>query len=256
MTSRNSKNKIYIYLDEGFGMQFRMYLLTFYFNNIVFVRRNLDYDNEYNINNNRSLDLFNFDNIVNENEVKNEIIYTFNLYMTRKYNLVKHTVNKKILNIFKKTYKQEFYKQTIDNHKKYLSSVLFNPVKPYSKQCLKIVEKIKKTKYSIIGCRFLYPGINRKVSLNTFKNNIEKYSNFIKAHNRLILMFDDFSFINFFMSCFIDLIKNKNIIALSNINSNDIHELLYIASYCIDIVHNGSGLYDVLDNFIGFNRKR
>ena len=255
MSLQNSQDKIYIYLDEGFGMQFRMYLLTFYFNNIVFVRRNLDYDNEYNINNNRSLDLFNFDNIINEDDIKNNIIYTFNLYMTRKYKLVKHPiVNKKILDIFKKTYNHKFYKQTIDNHKKYLSNALFNPIKPYSKQCLTIINKIKKNNYSIIGCRFLYPGINHKVSLNTFKNNIGKYSSFINAHDNLILMFDDFSFINFFTCCFIDLLRNKDIIVLSNINSNDIHELLYIASYCTHIVHNGSGLYDVIDNFIGFNR--
>ena len=106
--------------------------------------------------------------------------------------------------------------------------------------------------YSVLGIRFNYAYCYSRVKgcsnsfcqLKMHLNNIEK---FIKNHNEIILMIDDWRFLKLFEIMFYDLLKGKQIQILININVNNVHELFSIAYNSKDFYHTHSGFYNLID---------
>lgn len=135
-------------------------------------------------------------------------------------------------------------------HKKYYQTLLLNPLLPYNIECKNIIDKIKNNDYGLIGIRWLYPhGRLCKFSLMTIKQNLANYEKLLNNYNKVVIMCDDYRFLKLFKIIFYDLLINKEIITLKNIDVNNVHESIKIASLCKTFTHNYSGFYDLIDVF-------
>ena len=139
-------------------------------------------------------------------------------------------------------------------HKKHLRPILLHPRATYSQKCLNIYRTVSKKRFGLIGIRWKYPcnwPTCQNYFLNTAHEFIPQLATFIKKHNNIVLMFDDWNYIGLFIQLFIDLLTDgkHTVISLENIPINNIHELLRISSAIRqkDFIHNYSGFYQIVE---------
>lgn len=225
--------KIKINITGGFTDNLRIYLLHTLIPNIKFHIKPTIYEaGQTNLN----LLNFNFPGLKERlNITNNDIDYCSAI----KYNKDLKTIPILI------TYKYFL----VENYKDKLYDILLNPVIPYSLTCEKIINKINNNEFALLGIRWLYPFFPETfnyMSLLSFKNNLSQIENIIKNNKNIILMCDDYKFMNLFKVIFYDLITDHNIILLSKIDINNVHDLFKIADKCKCFASNGSTFYDLI----------
>ena len=107
--------------------------------------------------------------------------------------------------------------------------------------------------YSVLGIRFFYVSCNPvgEICSNSFvqlKYLMDGITDFIRNHDKLILMIDDWRFLRLFIVMFYDILQKKRVIILNNISINDVHELLRIGINSKDFFHTYSGFYTLMDS--------
>ena len=251
MAVDHRKPTYYILLSGGFGDNLKLYCFRYAHPEykIVFVNVSntkeiakymFDKDNylrmitKYNTmevgQKNTNMSLFKFDNVI-DHIPYNEPIYTHGNKINSNWLMVNN----------------------IGDYKNKLKPVLLKPIVPYSSLCKCIYKEVNTHKYGLIGIRWRFPyqGFDHKYFLAQSSKFIPQVANFIRKHNNIILMFDDWDYIPLFIQLFIDLLTDgkHKVITLQDISVNNIHELLKIASAISkhDFIHNYSGFYDIID---------
>ena len=107
--------------------------------------------------------------------------------------------------------------------------------------------------YSVLGIRFFYVSCNPvgNICSNSFvqlKYLMDGITDFIRNHDKLVLMIDDWRFLRLFIVMFYDILQKKRVIILNNIDINDVHELLRIGINSKDFFHTYSGFYTLMDS--------
>lgn len=107
--------------------------------------------------------------------------------------------------------------------------------------------------YSVLGIRFFNAYCNPvgqicSNSLIQLEHHIDSITNFIRNHDKLVLMIDDWRFLILFIVMFYDILQKKRIVILNNIDTNDSHELLRIGINAKDFYHTYSGFYSLMDS--------
>lgn len=251
MIAINKRKPIYyILLSGGFGDNLKLYCFRYEHPeyNIIYVNvpntkdiAKYMYDknnymrmiSKYNImevgQKNTNMSLFKFDNVINHIPY-DELIYTHGNKINNNWLMV-----------------NDVYK-----FRSKLKPILLNPIVPYSRLCMDIFNEINKNKYGLIGIRWKFPyqGFEHRYFLAQSSKFIPMVANFIKKHNNIILMFDDWDYTALFIQIFIDLLADgkHKVITLKDISVNEIHNMLKIASAIDknDFIHNYSGFYEIV----------
>ena len=166
---------------------------------------------------------FNFEDVITEEEflkeghTKNELVYYNSTHV--------ENVDQKIINYILK----ERWNMTT-TYFGFLKEKLLNPIKPYSKYCLDIVRKIRYDKYSMLHLRINYSNIGSFDKIDT--PYIQKW---IDEHDKIILTSEQKQNYPLIIKYFA--FKNKDVIELSEIDIENVHELIFISIFCYDILH-------------------
>lgn len=107
--------------------------------------------------------------------------------------------------------------------------------------------------YSVLGIRFFYVSCNPvgQICSNSFvqlKYLTDGITDFIRNHDKLVLMIDDWRFLRLFIVMFYDILQKKRVVVLNNIGTNDVHELLRIGINSKNFFHTYSEFYTLMDS--------
>ena len=147
-------------------------------------------------------------------------------------------------------YWNDMYAYIYDNYRKFITNyntkeILLNSIAKYS-------YKIMFDEYSLLGIRCVYPVLytvtESSHSFIQLKYHIDSIIKFLETHNNIVLMIDDWRFLNFILTIFYDILLDKKIQILINIRTNDVHELIKIGYNSKEFLHTYSGFYTIIDN--------
>lgn len=125
-------------------------------------------------------------------------------------------------------------------------------VKLYSKTFLRPIAKTINPKnfdksWAMIGIRWFYV----KCTGNSFcilHDRIDSLRDFIKSHEKIVLMFDKYEFSRLFFMMFYDVLRGKHLALLNRFGINGVENTLTVASRCGDFWHTWSGFYNIIES--------
>ena len=101
--------------------------------------------------------------------------------------------------------------------------------------------------WAMIGIRWFYV----KYTGNSFcilHDRIDSLRDFIKSHEKIVLMFDKYEFTRLFFMMFYDVLRGKHLALLNRFGINGVENTLAVASKCGDFWHTYSGFYNIIEN--------
>lgn len=101
--------------------------------------------------------------------------------------------------------------------------------------------------WAMIGIRWFYV----KYTGNSFcilHDRIDSLRDFIKSHEKIVLMFDKYEFTRLFFMMFYDVLRGKHLALLNRFGINGVENTLTVASKCGDFWHTWSGFYEIIEN--------
>ena len=254
---KTKDNIIYVLLTGGFGDNLKTYSVKYYYPKHKFIFINVPNTKELA---SKMLSPKSYINLIEHKNLLEVGQKTTNMSLFKFPDVIDYVpdTDKKFLMMF--NFGKDLGKfgstKFLRKHKKDLSKYLLNPVVKYSDYCLQVCKKIKNEDYAMLGIRWCYPCINECGNIFLSKRNIkfvtEQIPEFLNRYNNIILVFDNWKMLELFRIMYYDILYNdgnvKNLIILSPIGPNDIHDMIKIASY-IDynnFLHNYSGFYQIL----------
>lgn len=261
LTSENEyktkDNIIYVLLTGGFGDNLKTYSVKYYYPKHKFIFINVPNTKELA---SKMLSPKSYINLIEHKNLLEVGQKTTNMSLFKFPDVIDYVpdTDKKFLMMFNFGKALGTFGSTkfLRKHKKDLSKYLLNPVVNYSDYCLQVCKKIKNEDYAMLGIRWCYPCINECGNIFLSKRNIkfvtQQIPEFLNRYNNIILVFDNWKMLELFRVMYYDILYNdgnvKNLIILTPIGPNDIHDMIKIASY-IDydkFLHNYSGFYQIL----------
>ena len=254
---KTKDNIIYVLLTGGFGDNLKTYSVKYYYPKHKFIFINVPNTKELA---SKMLSPKSYINLIEHKNLLEVGQKTTNMSLFKFPDVIDYIpdTDKKFLMMFNFGKALGTFGSTkfLRKHRKDLSKYLLNPVVNYSDYCLRVCKKIKNEDYAMLGIRWCYPCINECGNIFLSKRNIkfvtEQIPEFLNKYNNIILVFDNWKMLELFKIMYYDILYNdgnvKNLIILTPIGPNDIHDMIKIASY-IDydkFLHNYSGFYQIL----------